>query len=228
MLRVQPERQATRLSIHVEPNGEVLVDAPLGVTQASVLAGVKKRVRWISQHVAEAKARRVHLLPRDYVSGESLMYLGRRYRLRVVHDSASPAQARMRGGFIEVTTPQAGPAPVRDVLDAWYRERAREVLHARLAEVASGLRWIRMLPPMRMQFMRSQWGSCSPAGRITMNPWLVKAPRQCIDYVLLHELCHLAHHNHSPRFYRALDRQMPGWRVIKQRLDDMAEELFRA
>ncbi len=74
--------------------------------------------------------------------------------------------------------------------------------------------------------MKVQWGSCSPAGRITLNPHLVKAPRECIDYVLLHELCHLRHHNHSPQFYRSLDRHMPRWRAIKERLDGMAEQVL--
>lgn len=76
--------------------------------------------------------------------------------------------------------------------------------------------------------MKVQWGSCSPAGRITLNPLLVKAPRECIDYVLLHELCHLLNHNHSPKFYKTLDRQMPRWRAIKEKLDNMVEEIFRA
>lgn len=79
---------------------------------------------------------------------------------------------------------------------------------------------------MRLQLMTVQWGSCSPSGRITLNPLLVKAPRECIDYVLLHELCHLLHHNHSPKFYRTLDRHMPNWRAVKEKLDNMAERCF--
>ena len=81
---------------------------------------------------------------------------------------------------------------------------------------------------MRLQSMKVQWGSCSPAGRITLNRLLVKAPRECLDHVLLHELWHLHHHNHSPRFYRELDCHMPAWRPIKERLDEMAEQVLRA
>ena len=80
---------------------------------------------------------------------------------------------------------------------------------------------------MRLQAMRVQWGSCSPTGRITLHPGLVRAPRECIDYVVLHELCHLASHDHSPRFYRLLDRHLPGWKAVKQRLDGMAEDGLR-
>jgi predicted metal-dependent hydrolase len=137
-------------------------------------------------------------------------------------------EARMRGAFIVVTVPERSPPMVRAALEAWYRLRARELFADRLAAVAAPLRWVKQLPPTRLQFMTVQWGSCSPSGRITLNPLLVKTPRECIDYVLLHELCHLLHHNHSPKFYQTLDRHMPRWREIKVKLDNMAEEVFRA
>lgn len=227
-LRRQSSRTVARVTIHVEPDTRVLVDAPDTAPLVDVLAAVKKRARWISQHVGAARARLAHVLPREYVSGESLHYLGRRYRLKVIVNAGTVAQARMRGAFITVTTPEHVPIEIRSALDAWYRQRARELFADRLAAVTAPLRWVKQLPPTRLQFMTMQWGSCSPSGRITLNPLLVKAPRECIDYVLLHELCHLLHHNHSPRFYRTLDRHMPNWRAVKEKLDNMAEEVFRA
>jgi predicted metal-dependent hydrolase len=227
-LRRQPSRTVMRVAIHVEPDARVLVDAPDTTPLADVLTAVKRRARWISQHVDAARARLAHVLPRDYVSGESLHYLGRRYRLKVVVDAGAKAEARMRGAFITVTTPEQAALPIKTALDAWYRQRAREVFADRLTAVAAPLRWVEQLPQTRLQFMTVQWGSCSPSGRITLNPLLVKAPRECIDYVLLHELCHLLHHNHSPKFYRTLDRHMPNWRAVKDKLDNMAEEVFRA
>jgi hypothetical protein len=74
--------------------------------------------------------------------------------------------------------------------------------------------------------MKKQWGSCSPTGVLSINPHLVKASPLAIDYVLLHELCHLKIHNHSEKFYRLLDRQMPGWKEIKVGLDQKAELLL--
>ena len=227
-LRRQSSRTVTRVAIPVEPDARVLVDAPDTAPLADVLTAVKKRARWISQHVGAAKARLAHVVPREYVSGESLHYLGRRYRLKVIVNADATVEARMRGAFITVTAPKHAQSTIKSALDAWYRQRARELFADRLAAVAAPLRWVKQLPPTRLQFMTVQWGSCSPSGRITLNPLLVKAPRECIDYVLLHELCHLLHHNHSPKFYRTLDRHMPNWRAVKEKLDNMVDVVFRA
>jgi len=160
------------------------------------------------------------------VSGESLLYLGRRYQLKIVIDAEGPVTARMRGGHIAVRTAQREPALIRSALDAWYGMRAREVLAARLESVAASLKWVRTPPPLLLQPMKRQWGSCSPTGRLTLNPHLVKAPGECIDYVIVHELCHLKEHNHSPRYYRLLSKIMPRWEGVKARLDGMAELLL--
>lgn len=226
-LRLQPRRNPSKVAIHVESNGRVLVDAPIGATHTAVALAVTKRAAWIAQHVAEANARLAHVREREYISGESVYYLGRRYRLRVAVDSAVASSSRLRGGYLEITVQRRTAEQVSAVMMAWFRHRAGEVLRARLDTISRQLRWIKEPPPMRLQWMRVQWGSCSPQGRITLHPALVQAPRECIDYVVLHELCHLANHDHSPKFYRLLDRHMPGWREVKSRLDAMAEELLR-
>lgn len=84
--------------------------------------------------------------------------------------------------------------------------------------------WVEERPPLRILTMQTQWGSCSLNGRITLNPHLVKAPRECIDYVILHELCHIAEHNHSERFYRLMGQVMPNWEEVKERLDGMVSK----
>jgi predicted metal-dependent hydrolase len=226
-VRLQRDREPAKVAIHVEPDGRVLVDVPVGVAHEAVIAAVKKRARWIFDHVQAAQARLMHVRQRDYTSGEAVHYLGRRYRLRVIVDGAAALACSLRGGFLEVSVPGGDAAAVRYAMDGWYRRRAREVLRERMDAVSIQLRWVKNQPPMRLQSMRIQWGSCSPTGRITLHPGLVKAPRECIDYVVLHELCHLASHDHSERFYRLLDRYMPRWKVVKLRLDSMAEEILR-
>lgn len=219
-------RKSSRISIHVEPDGHVLVDAPEGAVAGDIKAAVHARVRWIHGHLAAIRKRQSGILPREYVSGESVLYLGRRYRLRVIVEAGVTSAVHLRGAFVEVRVPQRHKERVRTALLNWYRVRARLVFIERLKEVASSLRWIRALPPVRIQTMKTQWGNCSGAGTLTLNPCLVRASRECIDYVLLHEMCHLKEHNHSPRFFRLLDSHMPKWRGIKVRLDNLAESVL--
>jgi hypothetical protein len=176
--------------------------------------------------VAEVRHRLAHAPPREHVSGESLLYLGRRYQLKVVADAPTHGGVRMRGAHVEVAVAVADAAKVGAMLEAWYGLRAREMMASRLEAVAAPLRWVHALPPLRLRAMKHQWGNCSPAGRLTLNPHLVKAPRECIDYVILHELCHLKEHNHGPRFHRLLDACMPGWREVKKRLDGLVDQLM--
>lgn len=225
-LRVQPARTAQRIAIHVEPDGRVRVDVPQETSDAAVQAALQRRVRWISSQVAAVRERLAHAVPRAHVSGESLLYLGRRYVLKVVVDESRDGHVRLRGTRIEVAVADGDASRVRTLLDTWYRERAGEVLAARLAALAPLLHWVGTPPPMQLRIMQTRWGSCSPAGRLTLNPNLVKAPRECIDYVLIHELCHLGEHNHGPRFHRLLETLMPQWRSVKARLDGLVEQLM--
>lgn len=225
-LRVQPARTAQRIAIHVEPDGRVRVDVPRETSDAAVQAALQRRVRWISSQVAAVRERLAHAVPRAHVSGESLLYLGRRYVLKVVVDESRDGHVRLRGTRIEVAVADGDASRVRTLLDTWYRERAGEVLAARLAALAPLLHWVGTPPPMQLRIMQTRWGSCSPAGRLTLNPNLVKAPRECIDYVLIHELCHLGEHNHGPRFHRLLETLMPQWRSVKARLDGLVEQLM--
>ena len=222
-VRFRALRKSGRIAIHVEPDGRVVVDAPDDSSEDKVKMAVRARARWIHSHVEAIRHRKAGVFPREYVSGESILYFGRRYRLKVVVEASAMGSVHLRGAFVEVGVPHQRKSLIRAALLGWYRARAKLVLAERLKEVASGLHWTKVLPPTRFQVMKTQWGSCSPAGTLTLNPYLIRAPRECIDYVLLHELCHLKQHNHSPRFFRLLDAHMPEWRKIKTRLDTLAE-----
>ena len=214
------------VTINVHPSGLVHVDAPEGTEEDAIKAAVSKRARWISHRRAEAHKLRKQARPREYVSGESLLYLGRRYKLLVRDPAEGLASARMRGGNIEVTAPHASAEVVRARLSAWYRERARAHFARRLDAITTQLSWVRGRPPFALRTMKRQWGNCTAQGELVLNPALIKAPRECVDYVLIHELCHMLEHNHSPAFYRLLDRLMPDWSSAKARLDGMAGELL--
>ena len=106
--------------------------------------------------------------------------------------------------------------------------QAREFAKS-MAELVVHLPWVKEAPPMALRVMQSRWGSCSPNGRLTLNPLLVRAPREAVDYVIVHELCHLRHHHHGPAFYRLLGRYVPAWKPpLSERELQVIADSFRS
>lgn len=217
-----------KVRIHVYPNARVEVEAPPGAPAQTVKCAVLKRARWIASQLADIESAQEYALPREYVSGETHFYLGRRYQLKVIEDRLAESCVQLKGALLRIVLPKADAAAVRRRLNSWYRERAEAYFRRRLGELMVRAPWVKEAPPVKLVVMRRQWGSCSPSGSINLNPHLIRAPRECVDYVLLHEICHIREHNHSKEFYALLDKAQPGWRPIKARLDGMAELLLAA
>lgn len=210
-----------RLRIVVKPDLSVRVDAPDSFSEAEILAAVRSKAKWVAGQLDELET--YHPLPRPhrFISGETIVYLGRQYRLRV--EPGKERNAKLKGGFLHVEVPDPrATASVRDAVDAWYRKHAEVVFSRYLMgclEVAKrhGIKE----PVLCIRKMRTRWGSCSSVGRITLNLHLVQAPVHCIEYVIMHELCHLKHHDHSPAFYRLLSRCLPNWKKRRSLLREV-------
>lgn len=173
----------------------------------------------------DARARLRHVSPREYVSGEQVLHLGRRYVLKVIVEPASPGGAKLVANRLEVRLPDPNPTAVRTLVRLWRFARARSYFRKRIEALSKTLPWVSEPPQFELREMARRWGNCAPVGRIVLNPNLVKAPRDAIDYVLVHELAHLKHHNHGAEFTRLLDGAMPDWRENKARLDAKVEVL---
>jgi predicted metal-dependent hydrolase len=223
---IENARLTSRVRIHVDPDGRVEVEKPPRTAPEEIQAAVQKRARWILRNVKAAGDARRYALPRRYVSGEAHFYLGRRHKLVVVEDGRTGSEVRLWRGRIEVTLPVANPVAVRRRLKRWYREKSEAYFARKLPELVSRFDGIAEAPNFQLLAMERQWGSCSPAGRLSLSPSLIKAPVHCVEYVLIHELCHLLEHNHSKRFYGLLERHCPEWRIWKNELDRLAEQLL--
>lgn len=225
----QVRRKAGRsgkIAIHVEEDGSVIVDAPEDAEASRIREAVRKRSGWIYSNVSQARDRFTHVLPRTYVSGEQAFYLGRRHVLQVIPVPKPERSVRLFRGTLEVRTENTDPQAIRGRLRGWYKVKAQAYLKTRLKVTSEALPWLDGMPSFQLIETTKRWGSCSTDGTVRLNPFLIKAPRECIDYVVLHELVHHAEHNHSPRFYALLDRHMPRWQEYKRRLDGMAEVLL--
>ncbi|BCI74869.1 hypothetical protein VCSRO102_0007 [Vibrio cholerae] len=224
--RVVRQQASDKVLIKVHPDCRVVVSAPTNADNEAVLNAVKKRGRWIYEQLRDFRKQSEYTSPRKYISGESHYYLGKQYLLKVIEAPNSVQGVKLLRGKLEVSVRIKNAEKVRELLTDWYKARAKETFAKRLDAVLEHALWVTERPPLRIQTMQTQWGSCSPNGRITLNPYLVKAPRECIDYVVLHELCHLAEFNHSERFYRLMAQVMPHWEKVKERLDGMANVIL--
>lgn len=207
------------LEISVLPDKQVRVKAPIDTPIDDIDARVRRRSRWISRQIRYFAQFDPRTPPRHYLSGETHLYMGRRYRLKVIEGDT--AGVKLRRGFLNVTTADKKEVhAIKQLIDSWYLERARERLPELLehcfARFGSS---VREKPRLRIQTLSRRWGSLSRSGKLTLNRDLIRAPRECIEYVIVHELCHLEHADHSRAFYDVLERMSPAWRKHKHRLE---------
>ncbi len=220
------KKQPRKVVIKVHPDQRVVATVPHDATNDSIHAAMLKRARWIWQHMEEFAKQKDYVLPKRYVSGETQFYLGRRYVLKVLIDSEQVSNVKLSRGKLNVTLRKDFDDPavkVKPLIDKWYQRKAKAIFHERLNKILPKATWVTDIPSFRVMAMKKQWGSCSAKGNLMLNPHLIKASKECIDYVILHELCHIDEHNHSEKFWRLLTQVMPNWKEIKAKLDDMAE-----
>jgi len=208
------------VGIVVSPDRSVQVRAPLRASKASILEIVHDKADWIARKLAETEQLQPLPTPRNYASGEPVLYLGRQYRLMVLAGQDRPAD--LLGDYLWVwASPEDDAGQIRRSVQAWYRKRARETL-GRYVDKCLGVAAPHGVPQPRhttIRDMKTRWGSCSPLGRVTLNARLVQVPVFCLEYVVMHELCHLKYHDHGKDFYALLARCQPDWRGRKAALD---------
>ncbi len=201
-------RRKKTVAVTVDPAGRVLVVAPERLATDRLDAIVRRKAAWIARRLGDADA---HGPPpaREFVSGESVLYLGRHYRLKV--HPAETGDARLRGGWLHVPSPAgAGQAAhVRAALIAWLRRHAAARLPERVAawRAKTGV----PLPRVVIADQRKRWGSCDHRGTIRLNWRIVQAPMRLVDYVVVHELVHLRHRGHGRAYWQAVGRVMPDY-----------------
>ncbi len=207
------------LKITVHPDLSIEVCAPEHRSDSEVEDKVLAKGAWIVQQ--QLRFETLHPLPspKQYVSGESFRYLGRQYRLRVV--SGAEPRVVLRRPFLVVEHRQrANRSLIERMVQTWYRARAEAMLPRYVDRAQATYPSLRShAGPVRMRRMSKRWGSCTRRGVITLNPDLMRASPACIEYVIVHELCHLHEMNHGRAFHRLLSELMPDWQQRRARLN---------
>lgn len=211
-------RKRKSLGIKVHPDSRVEVIAPLAAREDLVFEKIKLKAPWILKQIDHFNTYKPSTPPRRFINGETHLYLGRQYRLKIVPDNIDVVKAYRGQLWLHSQNPK--PEAVKVQLDKWYRQRASAVFSELLEEILPKFkRYTISAPALSIRTMSKRWGSCTPAGRIILNTQLIKAPKGSIEYVIIHELCHLVHHNHTKAFQSLQSRMLPDWRKWKDRLE---------
>lgn len=213
-IHVNPRRRS-RAALQLQADGSVRVEVPPHSDPGQIRHWLQARAAWLLRQRATLVAQGGLPPPLAYAEGEAHLYLGEAYPLRLVAPGGAEG---IRDAALQLALRRPSAAAVQRRLWQWYRDGAARVFAERLQVCVGEVPWLATPPPLRLRRMRRRWGSCSAQGVVTLNTHLVKAARPLIDYVILHELCHLRELNHSPRFYRLLTSLLPDWRQRREQL----------
>jgi len=207
------------MEIAVNPDCTVIVKAPVHSDIALIEKKIMKRARWIIRQLNYFKQFNPKTPDRCYVNGETHLYLGKQYRLKLA--TGTKNSVKLSCGFFHITCRnEPTPNTAKKLLNQWYSEKAQLQFAESLDRCWKKFLWLDIdQPKLSIKRMQKRWGSLSGKGTVTLNTDLIRAPKECIDYVVTHELCHLKFHDHSPEFYRLLDLSLPGWEKIKHKLE---------
>lgn len=199
------------------PDGRVLVTAPLGTTERAVLFFVRENFGWVLRQREGMLAQR-RQSPREYVSGETHYLWGEQYFLEVEKQRAWGG-IRLSGNIMTMLAPAESTVRSRgEFMQEWYRRLLAAELRLRLPawEKTTGCRVARF----GIKNMNRSWGKCNPEKRtVVFNLQLARKPKEGLDYVILHELCHFRHPDHGRDFVSLLSRLMPDWREVRAKLN---------
>lgn len=204
------------IGICVKRDGSITARAPYGVSMAQVGELMQRRAGWVVKQLAHFQSYGTPTPKRNYVSGETYLFMGKQYILKVI-------QSNKNGVYCNdnvMTVHRRNNKDVKAILDMWYRNSAI-IQFPKIAEPIIRQFEKYGVKPAIIKFrdMKTRWGSCSSKGNISLNIQLIRAPKICIEYVITHEMCHLIHHNHSVEYYNLLTKEMPEWKQWKALLE---------
>ena len=206
------------ISLTVYPDLQIIVKAPRDVSSEKIDDFFKRKWRWIEKQLIFFRKFQTDKKQKKYVSGESFLYLGRQYKLivkKALENRVSLQQGRL---CLYTTTKVRDGKKNKKMIKEWYRDRMNKIFKERYSEIVKKFDYSE-IPKILTRKMNKRWGSYSKSNKITLNPLLIHASKKCIDYVIIHELCHVKHKKHDKNFYELLCRKCHDWESLKEELE---------
>ena len=204
------------LSVH-PPTGRVRIAAPRRMKLDTIRVYAISKIDWIKKHQAKIQAQERET-PREYLEHESHYVWGKRYLLKVDEANQIPSVELRHTQMVLTVRPGSGVEKREAIVSAWYREEVRKAAAPLIEkwEAAMGV----SVNQLHIQRMKTRWGSCNPRTRsIRLNSDLAKKPRECLEYIVVHELTHLLEPSHNIRFTTLMDQFLPNWKQYRAELN---------
>lgn len=226
---VVKRKNVKNVNLNVKPDMTIEISANENVPISFIYDFVKSKGSWIFKNVGYFKdVQPMKRSEREYVSGETFRYLGKQYRLRVEKAEKEETVKYFRGFIYMYVNDLENRTRKENLLEQWYREKSHLNFNESLEKMYPLVKKYGVVKPkIDIRQMKARWGSAlTDKNTILLNSELIKAPKFCIDYVVLHELIHFKYNNHSDNFYQMIYSLMPDWEKRKEILDEeIAKEL---
>jgi predicted metal-dependent hydrolase len=213
---IKKDIKNVHLSVY-PPTGKVRISAPLRMNLDTIRVFAISKLGWIRQQQRKVREQEREP-PREYLDRESHYVWGKRYLLKVIEKDAAPEVELKHGQLVLQVRPAAGEEKKQAILDEWYRTQLKAAAPPLIAkwEPLMGVKVERFF----VQRMKTKWGGCSPASAgIRLNTDLARKPRECLEYIVVHEMAHLLEPTHNTRFIALMDRFMPKWQFRQEVLN---------
>ncbi|BAQ09401.1 putative phage protein [Bacillus sp. OxB-1] len=215
-------KNVKNVNLNIKPDMTITVSANDAVPLNFIYDFVKGKGPWITKQVKQfEEVQPYQQSDREYVSGESFKYLGKQYRLKV-QEAEEEVVKYFRGFIYLIVKDRHNVGRKAKLMDEWYREKANRTFQQLLDKLYPLVEKYGVEKPIiDMRVMKARWGSALvESNTILLNSELIKAPKHCIEYVILHEMIHFKYNNHSDSFYNMLYALMPDWERRKAILDE--------
>ncbi len=223
---VHRPRVTRRLHLELADDGSLRVVVPRDWPDFYTRRLLHKNLPFVRRFLRRARERQ--LPPLRYQDGEVHLFGGEEHVLRVTQATGKAVVVALEGDALVVRLPDTSGERVRRALRAWYLAQARESFAERLSLMQARAPWARDRQlNLHLRRMKRTWGTCRSNGDIRLNTHLVKAPVDCLDYVITHELCHLEEMNHGARFYALQESLWPSWRAWRRHLREQGGRYTR-
>lgn len=208
------------LSLTIRPDLKIILKCPIDASAERVEIFLRRKWFWLEKQLSFFKKYQRKKYKKEYVSGESFLYLGRQYRL-LVKKSEENRVALTRGKIIIYSQNNVYDGGYnKKLLDGWYHVKMENIFTERISAVAVNFGY-KQQSALIIKKMDKRWGSFLKSNKIILNPKLICASKDCIDYVVTHELCHSKYKNHDKKFFDLLEKKYPNWQKTKEKLEMM-------